>query len=340
MEALVGPHASWDRRRPSLPGPHHKLRDPALPAVFALAPRPGPRLHHRSLLHPAAPGGAGHRLRLALPVGAHRAGDPGTHRGLPGPDGGQPRRGREHARSHRGGRGNRPAPGRGAAGAVHAVSLARLRGGREYVLAGDRRCRAGASGPGRHFKGPAERAGGGGGGGGGGQDVSLVRALSGGDLARGRRAAGRRVPGPPVRPLIQAAPRLPASGHPGTRGGRRAGPAQSVMIRRRLLPYVVVAALALPVVAQAVTWGWLGVRIRDLSEQEMEEISTRHGIREGFGALIVEVLKDTPAARGGLKKGDLVVAFRARLVVDPRGLQRLVAAPPAGQEVEPAGVHN
>jgi len=105
------------------------------------------------------------------------------------------------------------------------------------------------------------------------------------------------------------------------------------MIRRRLLPYVVVAALALPVVAQAVTWGWLGVRIRDLSEQEMEEISTRHGIREGFGALIVEVLKDTPAARAGLKNGDLVVAFRDRLVVDTRGLQRLVAATPAGQEV-------
>src|SRR3990172_5028395 len=333
MEALVGPHASWDRRRPSLPGPHHKLRDPALPAVFALAPRPGPRLHHRSLLHPAAPGGAGHRLRLALPVGAHRAGGPGTHRGLPGPDGGQPRRGREHARAHRADPGNRPAPGRGAAGAVHAVPLARLRGGREYVLAGNRRCRAGASGPGRHFKGPAERAGRAGGGGRGGQDFSLVRALSGGDLARGGRAAGRRVPGPPLRPLIQAAPRLPAPGHPGARGRRRAGPPQPVMIRRRLLPYVVVAALALPVVAQAATWGWLGVRIRDLSEQEMEEISTRHGIREGYGALIVEVLKETPAARAGLQNGDLVVAFKDRPVVDTRSLQRFVAATPAGQEV-------
>jgi S1-C subfamily serine protease len=96
---------------------------------------------------------------------------------------------------------------------------------------------------------------------------------------------------------------------------------------------VVVGALAFAVVAQAATWGWLGVRIRDLSEQEMEEISTRHGIREGYGALIVEVLKDTPAARAGLKNGDLVVAFRDRLVVDTRGLQRLVAATPAGQEV-------
>ena len=42
------------------------------------------------------------------------------------------------------------------------------------------------------------------------------------------------------------------------------------------------------------SWGWLGVRIRDLSEQEMEEISQKHGLREGFGVVIVEVMKETP----------------------------------------------
>jgi serine protease Do len=102
---------------------------------------------------------------------------------------------------------------------------------------------------------------------------------------------------------------------------------------RALLLLLLCAVLVLPAVAQAATWGWLGVRIRDLSEQEMDEISTRHGIREGFGALIVEVLKDTPAARAGFKNGDLVVAFRDRPVVDTRALQRLVAPTPAGQEV-------
>ena len=84
---------------------------------------------------------------------------------------------------------------------------------------------------------------------------------------------------------------------------------------------------------EAKTWGWLGVRIRDITEQEMEEISSRHGIREGFGAMIVEVLPETPAARHGLKNGDLVVAFKDRPVVDTRSLQRLVAATPVGEEV-------
>jgi S1-C subfamily serine protease len=83
----------------------------------------------------------------------------------------------------------------------------------------------------------------------------------------------------------------------------------------------------------AASWGWLGVRIRDLSEQEMEEISQKHGLREGFGVLIVEVLKETPAAASGLANGDLVVAVRERPVVDTRTLQRLVAATPVGEEL-------
>jgi serine protease Do len=79
-------------------------------------------------------------------------------------------------------------------------------------------------------------------------------------------------------------------------------------------------------------WSWLGVRIRDLSEQEMEEIASRHGIREGFGVVIVEVMADTPAARAGMKSGDIVVAFGERPVVETRLLQRLIAAAPVDRE--------
>ena len=73
-------------------------------------------------------------------------------------------------------------------------------------------------------------------------------------------------------------------------------------------------------------WAWLGVRIRDLSEQEMDDLAVRHGIREGFGAVIVDVLEETPAARAGLKSGDIVVAFNDRPVTETRLLQRLIAS--------------
>ena len=83
----------------------------------------------------------------------------------------------------------------------------------------------------------------------------------------------------------------------------------------------------------ATRWGWLGVRIRDLSEQEMNDISQKHGLREGFGALIVDVMKETPAAAAGLKNGDLVVAFKNRPIVDTRTLQRYIAAANVGETV-------
>ena len=80
-------------------------------------------------------------------------------------------------------------------------------------------------------------------------------------------------------------------------------------------------------------WGWLGVRIRDLSEREMEDLSVRHGIREGFGVVIVDVLEDTPAARSGLRTGDIVVAIDGRPVTETRLLQRLIATAAPDAEV-------
>jgi serine protease Do len=100
---------------------------------------------------------------------------------------------------------------------------------------------------------------------------------------------------------------------------------------RRLL-----AGLLLLVTATAVDarpWSWLGVRIRDLSEQEMDELSGRHGLGEGFGVVIVEVMEDTPAARAGMRPGDIVVAFEGRPVTDTRLLQRLIARAPVDGDV-------
>jgi serine protease Do len=104
-------------------------------------------------------------------------------------------------------------------------------------------------------------------------------------------------------------------------------------VRRTLLSLALLLACLVPPAEAATRWGWLGVRIRDLSEQEMEDISKRFGLREGFGAVIVEVIKETPAAAAGLRTGDLVVAFRDRPVVDTRSLQRAIASTSVGETV-------
>ncbi len=88
-----------------------------------------------------------------------------------------------------------------------------------------------------------------------------------------------------------------------------------------------------PTEGAASAWGWLGIRIRDLSEQEMDEISKKYGLREGFGVYVVEVMKETPAEGSGLQPGDLIVAFRDRPVVDTRTLQRLIAHTASGDTI-------
>ena len=65
----------------------------------------------------------------------------------------------------------------------------------------------------------------------------------------------------------------------------------------------------------------------------MESVSARHGVREGFGVVIVEVLEDTPAARAGMRNGDIVVALNDRPVTETRMLQRLIAAAGVDQDV-------
>jgi len=96
---------------------------------------------------------------------------------------------------------------------------------------------------------------------------------------------------------------------------------------------VVLLLLGVATAADALSWSWLGVRIRDLSEQEMDDLAGRHGIGEGFGVVIVEVMEDTPAARAGMRQGDIVVAFEGRPVTDTRLLQRLIARAPVDNDV-------
>jgi len=101
---------------------------------------------------------------------------------------------------------------------------------------------------------------------------------------------------------------------------------------RRWWAAVALALLVGAPVAEARGWSWLGVRIRDLSEQETEELAKRLGIREGFGVVIVEVMEGTPAQRAGVKNGDIVVAVDDQPVTETRILQRLIASGPVERE--------
>jgi serine protease Do len=68
--------------------------------------------------------------------------------------------------------------------------------------------------------------------------------------------------------------------------------------------------------------GWLGVQIQDLDEDLAKSLRTS-GTE---GAVVVDVVEDSPAAKGGLQVGDVITRFNEREVDSSRTLSRAVAS--------------
>ncbi len=75
--------------------------------------------------------------------------------------------------------------------------------------------------------------------------------------------------------------------------------------------------------------GWLGVTIQDLNQ----ELAKQFGVGTPRGALVTDVAKDSPADKGGLKRGDVIVEFQGKKIKDVRHLRNLVAETPPGTKV-------
>jgi serine protease Do len=74
--------------------------------------------------------------------------------------------------------------------------------------------------------------------------------------------------------------------------------------------------------------GWLGVYIQPLDEELAKELS----IKQGVG--VHEVVEDSPAAKAGLKAGDVITSVNGKEVVEVTSLQKLIAGFKPGEKVE------
>ncbi len=75
--------------------------------------------------------------------------------------------------------------------------------------------------------------------------------------------------------------------------------------------------------------GWLGVSIQEVNA----ELAKQFGLKETHGALVSDVLKETPAERAGLRRGDVITKYNGREVSNAGQLRNLVAETPLGQKV-------
>ncbi|WP_435750497.1 Do family serine endopeptidase [Thauera sp. AutoDN2] len=95
------------------------------------------------------------------------------------------------------------------------------------------------------------------------------------------------------------------------------------------IPVSIVRDVLQQIVASGeVVRGWVGVEIQDLTA----ELAASFGHPDANGALIAGVLRGSPADRGGVRPGDILIAVDGRSVRDPRAMLDMVAALPPGRK--------
>src|SRR2546426_7727620 len=76
--------------------------------------------------------------------------------------------------------------------------------------------------------------------------------------------------------------------------------------------------------------GWLGIGIQEVTA----ELATKFGIKESDGVLVNDVFENEPAARAGLKPGDIIAKVDERRVESPAALSRNVSGLVPGTNVQ------
>ncbi|MEE9219538.1 MAG: DegQ family serine endoprotease [Acidobacteriota bacterium] len=79
-----------------------------------------------------------------------------------------------------------------------------------------------------------------------------------------------------------------------------------------------------------VTRGWLGVIIQEVTPPLAEAFK----LNKARGSLVGDVAPGSPAARGGLQRGDVIIEYEGREVTDTQQLRLWVAATPVGHEAK------
>jgi serine protease Do len=74
--------------------------------------------------------------------------------------------------------------------------------------------------------------------------------------------------------------------------------------------------------------GWLGVGIQELTE----ELAAQFGVKPNDGVLVGNVMKDSPAERGGLRPGDIIQELNGTKISGVHQLQKEVAQASVGSQ--------
>jgi serine protease Do len=78
-----------------------------------------------------------------------------------------------------------------------------------------------------------------------------------------------------------------------------------------------------------VDWGWLGVAIAEVTDDDVGRLK----LREPKGVLVRSVMPGEPADKGGMRADDVILGIDGTTLESPRDLQRVVSSTPVGKKV-------
>ena len=161
-------------------------------------------------------------------------------------------------------------------------------------------------------------------------------------------AKGRVMPKDPNNPEIVEFIQTDASINPGNSGGplfntrgEVVGINTMILATGQGIGFAIPVNLAKEIVPQlieegSVTRGWLGVQLQGITSDLAESFN----LKSEKGALVSDVLPNTPAEEGGLKRGDIILEFNGKEVEKPSDLVTSVIRTPAGKKVEMTVLRN
>src|SRR5881409_4310377 len=149
-------------------------------------------------------------------------------------------------------------------------------------------------------------------------------------------------------PLTVAAPgfdfiQTDAAINPGNSGGPLVNVAGEVVgvntmaMRNGSIGFAIPANLVKMLLPQLATkgrvdWGWLGVSISEVTEDDLDRLK----LREARGVLVRSVIPGEPADKGGVRANDVIIGIDGLRLESPRDLQRAVSSTPVGKRVRVA----
>src|SRR5262249_44977035 len=76
--------------------------------------------------------------------------------------------------------------------------------------------------------------------------------------------------------------------------------------------------------------GWLGVQVQTMDE----DLARSFGLKDEHGALVSDITAGSPAAKAGLKAGDVIVSADGKLIADGDALTHIVSSKAPGATME------